>query len=208
MKNLMVLLIAFFFSISLVFAQNKGKIKVLTEGEEKIEEGIKEKKEELKKEEKELKIVKKELKMLEGLDVSDKVKENFYDEFGEKTDVVWESDDFYDVATFTQDGSLMKAYYDFDSQLVGTMKYVSFADLPERGQEKIKEEYEEYEVGDGLFYTDNESVDVDFFMFESKFEHENLFLVELTNAFSSIILKVDSKGEVTFLKNAQKKSEQ
>lgn len=201
MKKLVVLSIVFFFSISLVFAQTKEKVKVLIEAEERIEEEIKESKEELKKEQKELKVVKKELEMLEGSDVSNRVKESFNDEFGNNTDVVWERSDFYDVATFTKDGNNTKAYYDFDSELIGTTSYVTFADLPERGQEEINDKYKDYEIGKVIFYDDNESVDVDFFIFETQFKHEDSYFVELTKESNHIILRVSSDGDVFFFKN-------
>ena len=201
MKKLIILSLAFFFSISLVFAQTKEKVKILIEAEKKIEEEIKESKKELKKEQKELKVMKKELKMLEGSDVSNRVKESFNDEFGNITDVVWERSDFYDVATFTKDGNNTKAYYDFDSELIGTTSYVTFADLPEKGQEKINDKYKDYEIGKVIFYDDNESVDADFFIFETQYKHEDTYFVELTEGFNHIILRVHSNGDVSFFKN-------
>ena len=201
MKKLVVLSIVFFFSISLVFAQTKEKVKVLIEAEERIEEEIKESKEELKKEQKELKVVKKELEMLEGSDVSNRVKESFNDEFGNNTDVVWEKSDFYDVATFTDDDVLKKAFYDFDSQLIGTTWHVYFSDLPLKAQEEINDKYKDYKIGEVIFYDDNEPVDVDFFIFETQFKHEDSYFVELENESKHIILRVDTDGDVSFFKN-------
>lgn len=203
MKKLIVLSMVLCFSISLVLAQTKEKVKVLIEAEERIEEEIKESKEELKKEKKELKVVKKELKELEGSDVSKRIKESFYDDFGNTTDVIWERSDLYNVATFTIDGISKKAYYD-DMDLIGTTWVVTFADLPEIAQEKINDKYQDYEIGDVVFYNDNESVDVDFFIFESQFKHQNSYFVELTKESSHIILSVDSDGDVSFFKNMKK----
>ena len=203
MKKLMVLSMAFLFSISLVFGQTKEKVKVLIEAEQKIEEEIKETKKDLKEEEKELKVVKKEMKMLEGSNVNKGVKDAFYDDFGNITDVVWEKSDLYDVATFTKDGNLTKAYYNFESQLIGTTSYVLFTYLPEIGQKRIKEKYADYEIGKVIFYDDNESVDIDFFIFESQFKHEDNFFVELTKESSHIILKVGTEGDVHFFKNIE-----
>lgn len=166
MKKLMVLSMAFLFSISLVIGQTKEKIKVLIEAEEKVEKEIKETEDELKLDEKELKAVKDELKMLKGYDVSKRVKDVFYDHFDNSIDVIWEKSDLYDVSTFTKDGNLMKAYYNSESELIGTTSYVPFTYLPEIGQKRIKEKYADYEIGKVAFYDDNEPVDVDFFIFE------------------------------------------
>lgn len=200
MKKLMVLLMTFLFSISLVFTQNEVKVKVLTEAEEKIKEEIKETEEELEHSKEELKAVMQARKRLEGSNVSNRVKENFNDDFGNKADVVWTRGEFYDVAKFTEDGYAKKAYYDFDAQLIGVTWFVTFADMPERAKEKINEKYGDYEIGEVLFYDDNEKVDVDFFIYDSQFKHEDNYFVDVKNESQHIILRIDSEGGVHFFK--------
>ena len=200
MKKLIVLLIASFFSLSLVLGQNDDKVNLLKSAEKELKEEIKDTDEELKMEKKELKSIKKQLDKLEGNDVSNAVKESFNNDFGNMPDVIWERSNFYDVATFTHDGNMKKAHYDRDSQLIGTTWVVDFADLPAVGQKEIEEKYKDYEIGDVVFYDDNESVDVDFYMFDSQFKHEDNFFVELTNDTKHIIVKVDSEGDVSFFK--------
>ena len=201
MRKLIVLLMSFIFSISLVLGQTEKKIQVLSKSEEKIKENIEDTKDDLKMQKEELKAVQKERKRLEGDDVSNSTKGNFNEDFGVETDVEWKRTDYYDVATFTNDSNLKKAYYDFSSQLIGTTWYVNFTDLPARGQEKINEKFPDYEIGEVIFYDDNESVDVDFFKFQSPFKHEDNFFVEMTNGSKHIILKVGIEGEVHFFKN-------
>lgn len=200
MKKYMILSMVFFFSISLVFSQNEAKVKVLAQTEEKIKGEIKEAEEELEHNKEELKAVMQERKRLEGTNVSSKVIENFNDDFGSNTDVVWERGDFYDVAKFTEDGNSKKAYYDFDSHLIGVTWFVTFADLPKRAQEEINEKYKEYEIGEVLYYDDNEPIDVDFFIFGSQFKHEDNYFVDLKNEAKHFILRVDSEGGVHFFK--------
>ena len=201
MRKLIVLLMVFTFSFSLVLGQTEEKIQVLTKSEEQIKEKIKETKEELKIEKEELKTAQKERKRLEGSDVSNSTKGSFSEDFGINTNVEWKRTDYYDVATFTDDSNLKKAYYDFSSQLIGTTWYVNFTDLPARGQKEINEKYGDYAIGEVVFYDDNESVDVDFFIFESQFKHEDNYFVELTKDSKHIILRVDSEGDVHFFKN-------
>lgn len=201
MRKLIVLLMVFTFSFSLVLGQTEEKIQVLTKSEEQIKEKIKETKEELKIEKEELKTAQKERKRLEGSDVSNSTKGSFSEDFGVNTNVEWNRTEFYDVATFTDDSNLKKAYYDFSSQLIGTTWYVNFTDLPARGQKEINEKYGDYAIGEVVFYDDNESVDVDFFIFESHFKHEDNYFVELTKDSKHIILRVDSEGDVHFFKN-------
>lgn len=192
MKKLMVLIMVFLFSISLVFAQNEEKTKKIIKTEKEIKEKIEEAKQETKQELRRIE--------LEGSDVSKKVKEAFNDDFGNNTDVVWERDDYYYVAKFTEDGYTKKAYYDFDSQLIGVTWFVTFADIPERAKEKINDKYKDYEIGEVLFYDDNEIVDVDFFILETQFKHEDNYFIDLKNESKHIILRVDSEGDVHFFK--------
>jgi len=186
MKKFMVLFMVFLFSISLVFAQNEVKTKEIIKTEKEIKGKIEK--------------AKQERRRLEGTDVSNRAKENFNDDFGNNTDVVWERGDFYDVAKFTEDGYTKKAYYDFDSQLIGVTWFVTFADIPERAQEIINEKYKDYEIGEVLFYDDNEIVDVDFFIFGTLFKHEDNYFISLKNESKHIILRVDSEGDVHFFK--------
>lgn len=186
MKKLMVLLMVFLFSITLLFAQSEVKTKEVMKTEKEIKEKIEE--------------AKQERKRLEGPHVSNRVKENFNDDFGNNTDVVWERGDFYDVAKFTEDGYTKKAYYDFDSQLIGVTWFVAFADIPEKAQKIINEKYKEYEIGEVLFYDDNEIVDVDFFIFDSQFKHEDNYFVDVKNESKHIILRIDIEGDVHLFK--------
>lgn len=201
MKKLIIILIASFFSFSLIFGQNKEKVNLLIEAEQEIKEEIKEMKKELKMDEKELKVVEKERRELEGSEVNKRVKLSFSDDFGDIYDVVWENGSFYNVATFTHDGKMKRAHYDKDSQLIGTTWVIDFADLPTEGQKEIKEKYKDYEIGDVVFYDDNESIDVDFYLFDSPFKHEDSCFVELTKESKHIIVKVDKEGDVSFFKN-------
>lgn len=203
MKKLIIYLMAFLFSISLVFGQNKTKVDLLIKSEKEIKEDIKETKEELRMEKKQLKAVEEARRKLEGTDVNSEVKKLFTDEFGDNTDVVWERKEFYDVATFTNDGIIKKAYYDFNLYLIGATWFVTFADLPERAQKEIKEKYKDYEIGKVVYYDDNESVDVDFFIYESQFRHEDNYFVELAKDSKHIILKVNIDGDVSFFKNIE-----
>lgn len=191
----------FLFSISLVFGQNEERVKELIKTEGKIKEEIKDTKEELKIQKEELKSVKDTRMKLEGSNVSDRAKESFNDDFGNNTDVIWKRGEFYDTATFTKDGKIMKAHYDYDSQLIGTTWNVIFSDLPADGQKKINEKYKDYEVGEIIFYDDNEPVDVDFFIYESPFKHEDNYFVELVKEAKHIILKVNKNGDISFFKN-------
>ena len=72
---------------------------------------------------------KKELRKLEGSEVSYQSKQAFYKDFGNIPVSSWKRTMYFDEATFMKDGQTMTAYYDFDSELVGTTTSKSFSDL-------------------------------------------------------------------------------
>ena len=195
MKKLIVLSMAFFFSFSFVFGQIKQQEKeVIKETKKEIKEG----KGDVKLEKKDLKSEKKELTHLEGNDVSDISKDNFYADFGNVPDVKWERDGIFDRATFTKDGKEVMAYYDFDAGLVGTTHHVTFADIPEKGQSKIEKDYKDYDVQAVIFYNDNEVNDSDMILYGTQFAHEDNYFVEMAKDNKMIILRVNPSGEVFY----------
>lgn len=183
MKKLAILSTVFLFSVTMVFGQTEKKVK-----------------EEIKETKRELKTEKEALRKLEGTDVSVLSKDNFYADFGDVPDVIWKKDGLYDVAEFTKDGKILKAFYDFDSNLVGTTHYVTFAEVPESGQQEIKKEYEDYEIGPVVFFDDNEVNETDMLLYGMQFADEDNYFVELTKGTEKIVLQVNGHGEVFFFK--------
>ena len=70
-----------------------------------------------------------------------------------------------------KNGKELNAFYDFNSDLIGTTQEVTFADLPPRGQKDIEKEYKDYEIQKVVFYNDNEPVETNMFLYEEEFEH-------------------------------------
>ena len=204
MKKLMILSATFLFSIPLVFGQVVEKEKELVK---EIKEEIKEEKQDVKEEKKDVQIrqeqlqkVKNQIKHLEGDEVSYQAEQSFLADFEDVSDVKWERVDPYDVAEFTKDGKEMKAYYDFDADLIGTTHYVTFEDLPQSGQEEIKEEYKDYEIGPVVFFHNNEANSGLARLYGIEFEKADNYFVELTKGSEKIILQVLDNGQVFFFK--------
>jgi hypothetical protein len=140
------------------------------------------------------------LRNLEGTNVSEMSKDNFYKDFGNLPNVRWKRVDTYDEAIFTRDGKEMKAFYDFDSKLVGTTRHILFTDLPAAGQKEIKNRYKDYKIGSVIFFDDNEANATDMILYGIQFDDEDNYFVELTKGTTKIILQVVSTGEVFFFK--------
>ena len=95
----------------------------------------------------------------------------------------------------------MIAYYDDQSNLVGTTKVVSFASLPKNAQHEINRKYKDYKVGAVIFYDDNENNDTNMILYGMEFEDSDNYFVELNSAKKNLVLKINPEGAVSFFKN-------
>lgn len=157
-------------------------------------------KSEIKNEKKAIKVERKELHKLEGSVVSEMSKKAFSADFGNVPNVKWKRALYLDEAVFTKGGKEMKAYYDYDSKLVGTSSIKTFADIPPSAQKEIKEKYKDYSIGEVVFFDDNEVNETDMLLWNTQFDDEDNYFVPLTKNNKTIILQVNTKGDVYFFK--------
>ena len=158
------------------------------------QESKKEMKKDLKKEAKNERVT---LKKLQGVDVSKITLKNFLASWGDLPDVKWRRIDYFDEATFTKNGKGLKAFYDIDGNLVGTTTKKDFANLPAIAQDKIKANYKNYTIGPIIFFNDNEANDTDMVLWGTQFEDQDAYFVEMAKGKNTIILMVDTDGDVT-----------
>lgn len=188
----MVSTVAFIFTAAFLSAQTA--IASLNTGTSKSDNTEKR----IKKEERE---EKRELKKLEGPQVSSLSKTNFYGDFGNVGEVNWERSTYFDEATFTQGNTAETSYYDDMSDLVGTTSAKTFADLPANAQKNINNKYKDYKVANVVFFDDNEYNDTDMSLYDTRFDDEDNYFVELIKDNKQIILRVNPAGGVYFFKN-------
>jgi len=147
---------------------------------------------------KELKSERKALRKLEGSYVSQFAKNNFYTDFGNIPNVQWRRDLNFDVASFSENGQKMEAFYDSDANLVGTTTIKTFADLPANAQSEIKSKYKDYSIGQVLFFDDNEWNETDMILYGSQFNDADNYFVELSKGNDKIVVRVDVPGYVYY----------
>ena len=143
---------------------------------------------------------KKELRKLEGKEVSYHTQDQFARDFGDIPGVKWTRSAYYDVAVFTKDGQTSKAYYDYDSELVGTTTLKTFEDIPLKAQNYINQKYKGYSKDAIILFDDNELNETDMIMYDQQFEDADNYFVELNNGSKRIVLQVDMKGNVSFFR--------
>jgi len=158
-------------------------------------------KKEIRKEKEESRIT---LKKLEGPQVSYQSKQEFIRDFDNPTNVSWTRTNYFDEASFTsKDGIATTAYFDIDGQLVGTTSMKTFADIPVDAQKTINKEYKDYAVKNVVFYDDNEANETDMILYNSQFDDEDNYFVELQKDNKTIVVQVTMAGEVGFFKEVK-----
>lgn len=187
MKNLLI-------SMTLILAA------LAAQGQSDTQLANKEAKKERKEAKKEMKDQRITLKQLNGEGVNEESKTHFMSDFGNKADVAWTRDLYFDKATFTNDkGTKTSAFYDSDGELVGTSTPSSFESLPATAQTEIKKYYMNYEHAPVIFYDDNESNDTDMILYGVQFDDADNYFIEVTDKKSyPVVLKVTPQGQVTF----------
>jgi hypothetical protein len=116
--------------------------------------------------------------------------QNFLMQFPDATNVHWKIASF-EEAIFTTNGKEMKAFYDWDHELIGTTTPASFFDMPEAARKYIEKHYSDY----------NEYNSTDMMLYGNQFADEDNYFVELSNNNKTIVLQVNMEGLVTFFKD-------
>lgn len=140
--------------------------------------------------------------------VSDITKYAFSTDFGEIPDVTWETDQLYDEALFTMNGTKYKAFYDENSKLVCTTTDKTFADLPMNAQNEINKEYKDYTIDKVVYLEDNKFNDNNALMYGAQFQNEDVYFAELTNNTNgkNIVIQINPDGQVFFFKELHNRS--
>ncbi len=136
--------------------------------------------------------------------VSDLSEDAFYADFGKIPEVSWENELGYDIALFTKDGKDYKAFYDFNSKLVGTTTVITFAELPKKSQEGIKKHYKDYTVDKVVFFEDNKVNDQDMLLYGTQFSDADNYFVEMSNKTKNIVVQTNPDGELFFFSEPKK----
>jgi hypothetical protein len=138
--------------------------------------------------------------------VSDFTKNQFAIDFPKATNVHFTAkSNGFDEVSFTLGGKEIKAYYDDNSELIGSSQNQAFTDLPADAQTKILENYPGYTVAGVVRFDANENNDnyqennVTYMtLYGSTFENDDNYFVELQNANKAIVVKADLSGDINF----------
>jgi hypothetical protein len=126
--------------------------------------------------------------------------QHFKYDFPKAENVNWNRSRNFEEATYTDGGSTFTAYYDIESNLVGTITSKNYSDVPATAREYIRKHYKDYSVENVVLFDDNEDNETDMTLYNTEFEDADNYFVVLKNDRESIIVKADMEGAVSYFK--------
>lgn len=126
----------------------------------------------------------------------------FYSDFGNIPVLAWEQVGAFTKASFMQHGHPVSAYYDRNSELIGTTTAKRFHDLPAKARQTIREKYADYTVKNVIYFDENEANGGSFLLYNQPEDQDNYF-VELSKPGKNIVLQVDLTGGVSYFTDIQ-----
>lgn len=129
----------------------------------------------------------------------------FAEDFSNVTNVTWKADEGYNEVDFTMNHKSMMAFFNYDDELLGQGYYVDYADLPEKGREKIAKDYPDYIPEKAMFYHDDLDDDNDFLNFFGNFLSEEAYFVLLRKDMKEIVVQVTEGGDVSYFSRVRER---
>lgn len=131
-----------------------------------------------------------------------RAKQKFPFDFANAKNINWHMAGDYSVATFTQNGTAQKAYYDWEGNLVGTTKQTQYNDLPAAARKSIEKYYKDYTVQHIIVYNDNEENLNDLYPLIPEEGNINYFVWLAKNKTNdNVVLQVTPEGQTSFFDN-------
>lgn len=124
---------------------------------------------------------------------------SFKSHFPNAKDAEWSvTEDGKTEVDFTQHNRSRMAFYDDNSKLIGTGRYVSYNALPAKGRERIAKDYKGYTHVQSMFFDDDETNPLNMTFLGFPVVKDSYF-TELKNDKKQIVIQVDKNGEITYL---------
>lgn len=138
----------------------------------------------------------------DALEVSSAVMNSFYNQFPDAEIVKWSKIEGYAVADFISGNSARMAFFDYNNQLVGTGKYISYNRLPKNSIMEIHKNYNNYAPDSVIQYDDNELNDNDLNLFGVTLDSDGYYaLMKNKSNGKEIVLQITPQGDVSFAGN-------
>ena len=131
-------------------------------------------------------------------EVSYQTTQQFQMDFPNAKDVIFEKTKNFDEVVFTSGMKTLRAFYDYDSRLIGTTEKEKFSDLPETAQREIEKQYKDYTVNEVFLFHDNENNDTNMILYGTSFDDADNHFVILKKGNKEVVVEVGMSGEVSY----------
>jgi hypothetical protein len=126
--------------------------------------------------------------------------QNFEVRFPDATNISWKKIGI-EEASFTGNGKAMKAFYDYNHELIGTTTPVNYLDIPAIARKFIEKHYSGYTAQSVILFDDNEYNQSEMLLYGNAFADADNYFIELSNNNKTIVLEVNMEGLVTYFKD-------
>ncbi len=129
----------------------------------------------------------------------------FSEDFSNVENVNWKVEEGYYEVDFTMNNKSMIAFFNYDDELIGEGYYVDYADLPEKGRERITKDYPDYVPEKAMFFHDDLNNDNDFLNFFGNFLPDEAYFLLLRKGAHEIVVQITKDGEVSYFSNVHER---
>ncbi len=124
-----------------------------------------------------------------------RTREAFHTNFKNGLAAHWKNFGMYDEVVFLENSQFKTAFYNQNSELIGTSVNKKFCDLPLKGQEIISKKYNVWNIRQVIWYDDNENNVSDPLSNLYFANHDNYFIY-LSKGDKNIVLKCSLEGDM------------
>ncbi|MDP4284145.1 MAG: hypothetical protein Q8891_06955 [Bacteroidota bacterium] len=131
--------------------------------------------------------------------------EKFKTDFPKAQNVNWLKTDGYIEVNYKLNNSQMVTFYDFNNNLIGTGKYVTYQSLPARSLKKIAKDYKGYKPEKVMYFDDNDqnANNMNFFGSDIDVDDYYALLRDKKNAQKEIVLQITPTGQVSYFSDVR-----
>jgi hypothetical protein len=126
--------------------------------------------------------------------------QHFQLDFPNAINVSWRKAGF-EEASFTLESREMKAFYDYNHELIGTTTTVDYNTLPIAARKYITKHFSDYTPQQVILFDDNEYNSGNMVLYGNAFEDADNYFIELSNNKKTIVLQSNLEGVVTYFKD-------
>jgi len=157
---------------------------------------FKDNKKEMRQEKRELREEKESTKAVENIPQA--IMNKFHANFPNAKNVAWSVPEGYVEADYTIGKHQRMAFYSYDdNNLMGTGRFLPYANLPAKGRERIAKDYPGYTPVKAMFYDDNEDNSTNMLLYGIPITKDAYF-AQLKKGDKQIVIQVDRDGEISY----------